>query len=117
MKSVTQTVISSSQRLTRFYIVGSKFIAEINTILHSRECESMTGSLCESTDRMTKRIAEQMSREEAQRALQNFIEIDKDIHAQMKILSERIWPEQYRPTAHRPRGGYIHLQGPAGGKG
>ena len=53
---------------------------------------SLTGNLCESTERMTKRIAEQMSREDAMRALQNLIEIDKDIHSQMDILRERIWP-------------------------
>jgi hypothetical protein len=48
--------------------------------------------ICESTDRMTKRIAEQMTRADALRALQNLIAIDKDLHEQMGILRERIWP-------------------------
>ena len=52
----------------------------------------MTGECCDSTDRMTKRIAEQMTREDAMKALQNLIELDKDLNEQMNILRKRIWP-------------------------
>jgi hypothetical protein len=48
--------------------------------------------MCESTDRITKRMVEQMTREEAQKALQNLIEIHKDIHSQMGLLRAKIWP-------------------------
>ncbi len=48
--------------------------------------------MIESTERITKPMANRMTREEAQRALQELIEIHKDLHAQMDILRERIWP-------------------------
>ena len=47
---------------------------------------------CEATERITEKMAKQMTREDALRALQNLIEIQKDIHSQMDILRERIWP-------------------------
>lgn len=52
----------------------------------------MTRELIESTDRITARMVSQMTREDALRALQNLIEIDKDLHAQIRILRARLWP-------------------------
>ena len=48
------------------------------------------GELCESTDRITRRMVSRMSRAEAERALRNLTEIQKDLEAQMGILQERI---------------------------
>ena len=48
--------------------------------------------LCESTDRITRRMIEQMTREDALKALQNLIEMDKDLHMQMNIIREKLWP-------------------------
>ena len=48
--------------------------------------------LCESTDRITRQMVAKMTREDALKALQNLIEIDKDVHMQMNIIREKLWP-------------------------
>ena len=48
--------------------------------------------ICESTERITRAMVSKMTREEALRALQNLIEIDKDLHMQMNIIREKLWP-------------------------
>jgi len=48
--------------------------------------------IIESTDRITRAMVARMTREDALKALQNLIEIDKDLHMQMNILREKLWP-------------------------